>query len=455
MNRATLTALYLDEVKRRGASASELIGPQAQSDFLNTFYDGRYLSRPLFLGQAEREQLHADLENLRSALISLPDRLYGGDLAAFARAVGMADVQVSAILRSRNPSVTRLTRADIFADEAGFRLMEFNMGGAIGGIDNADMARSLLRHPVLAEFASTHRLEYVDSMREQVVTIKVESGFAPDSRPTMVMADWPSSYPTLEPYMRAYTARLSELGLDASACHIGQLEVHDGRVWLGDKPVDIMYRLFLIEDLLEYPDAPALVDPILDAANRGEVKIFTPMDDAVFASKGALAMLSDENNRSLFSPQELAGLDRILPWTRIVQPGPVTLEDGSRVELLDYALTHRDDLALKPTNLHGGHGVVLGWHSDTTAESWEERVRAAMDEPYVVQRRIRPVPELFPSDDGEPAAWIIAWGVYTMARGYGGTFARGSTVESNVEVINVAGGAYSGSCLHVRSDSES
>jgi hypothetical protein len=37
MDRATLTARYLDEIKRRSIPARELIGSQAQSDFLNTF----------------------------------------------------------------------------------------------------------------------------------------------------------------------------------------------------------------------------------------------------------------------------------------------------------------------------------------------------------------------------------------------------------------------------------
>jgi hypothetical protein len=452
MNRATLTAAYLDEVKRRGIPARELIGSQAQAEFLNVFYAGRYLSRPLFLGAEEQAQLHRDLENLRSALISIPDRLFGGDLAAFAHSVGMTDVQVSAILRSRGAAVTRLTRADLYHDQTGFQMMEFNMGGAIGGIDNADMARSLLEHPVLAEFAETHRLDYVDSMMEQVNTIKSESGFPPDSRPTMIMTDWPSSYKTLEPYMRVYTGRLSERGLDAHPAHIGQLEVRDGGVWLGDKHVDIIYRMWLIEDLLENPEAPGLLDPILDAVARGEVKLFTAMDDDLFASKGALAMLSDEKNRPLFTPGELASLDRILPWTRMLRPGPVTLEDGRQVDLLDYALTHRHDLALKPTALHGGLGVLLGWRDDTSPQMWEEQVRAALDGPFVIQRRIRPAPELFPADDGDPTPWIVCWGAFLMASGYGGVFARATTVESNDEIINVSTGAYSGSCLHVRSD---
>jgi hypothetical protein len=448
MNRAELTAAYLDEVKRRGVPASELVEAQSKSRGFQAFYGGRYLSRPLFLGHDECSQLYHDVDTMRSALVSLPDRLYGGDLAAFARAVGMAEVQVSAILRSRGAQVTSQSRADMYSDESGFKVLEFNMGSALGGIDQSDMARAMLAHPVLAEFAETHRLGFVDMMAEQVYNMFVESGFEPGSDKTLVTTDWPTSFKTLEPYMHHFRSRLIEMGVDAHVCHIGQLEVRDGGVWLGDRRIDIIQRLFMIEDLLEYPDAPALMDPILDAAARGEVKIFTPMDAEMFASKGALAMLSDEANRSLFTADELASLDRILPWTRMVRPGPVTLEDGSRVDLLDYALSHRDDLALKPTSLHGGQGVLLGWRPDTTAEAWEEQVRAALDGPYVIQRRIRPVPELFPTDEGDPEPWIITWGVFTVLSGFGGIYCRGTSVESNVEVINLGSGAYSGTCLH-------
>jgi hypothetical protein len=134
----------------------------------------------------------------------------------------------------------------------------------------------------------------------------------------------------------------------------------------------------------------------------------------------------------------------------MVRPGPVTLEDGSRVDLLDYALTHQHDLALKPTLLHGGHGVLLGWRADTSAQDWADQVRAALDGPYVIQRRIKPIPELFPAETGGTVPWIVCWGVFTVASGYGGTWARAMTVESNIEVISMGSGAYTGSCLHVR-----
>src|SRR5215469_777155 len=244
MNRVDLTTRYLEAVRRNGARASELLGRLPESENLNVFYHGRYLSRPLFLGHEEVQQLQSDLENLRSALVSLPSRLYGGDLAAFARAVGASEVQVSAVLRSRGRGVdvTKQTRADLYIDSTGFRLLELNMGSALGGMDNADMSRALLEHPVLAQFAEQHDLGFVDTMRAQVNNYYAETGFSRESRPTLALTDWPSSYKTLEPYMRHYAGRVQQLGLDDNPCQISDLEFRDGRVWLGGRPVDIIDR---------------------------------------------------------------------------------------------------------------------------------------------------------------------------------------------------------------------
>jgi hypothetical protein len=285
-------------------------------------------------------------------------------------------------------------------------------------------------------------------MREQVNNMFVESGFEPGSRPVMGTVDWPASYETLEPYMEHFSGRLNQMGIQSIYGHIGQLEVRDGGVWLHGRKLDIIQRLFMLEDL-EDPDSLALMEPVLDAAARGEVKIFTPLDSEMFASKSALAMLSDEANRKYFDERTLTALDRILPWTRMVRSEPVTLEDGSAVELIDYALSHQDELVLKPTSLHGGEGVLLGWRKDVSKELWEEKLRAAVDGAWVIQRRIRPVVEYFPMPEGDPVPWLVNWGVFTVVNGFGGVFARAATVESDLEVIRLHAGASVGCCLHV------
>jgi hypothetical protein len=271
MDRTSLTREYLATLSESGLKASELVGRLPDSEQLNLYYKGRYLPRPMFLGRAEQERAYADLENLRTALGALPDRLFGGDFAAFARAVGMAEVQVATIMRGRGTAMTRQARADLYLDGSGFKLLELNLGSSIGGMDNADMCRGLLEHPVLADFARRRGLGYVDTLRQQVNNLLVESGFEPGDRPVVALTEWPSAFDQEIPFMSLLCGRWRELGLDAHPCHVGQLEFKDGRVWLGDRPVDIVFRTFLISNLLESPEAPALLDPLLDAADRGEV----------------------------------------------------------------------------------------------------------------------------------------------------------------------------------------
>jgi hypothetical protein len=115
---------------------------------------------------------------------------------------------------------------------------------------------------------------------------------------------------------------------------------------------------------------------------------------------------------------------------------------------MEYAITHQSQLVLKPTLQSGGEGVLLGWQADTTPELWREQLASACDGPYVVQRRIRPVPELFPSNHGDLVPWIVTWGVFGVVSGYGGTFARAVPVGSNSAVINLDAGASLGACLH-------
>jgi len=131
-----LTAEYLAEISRRGMAANELASVAHRCfDLSKTTYAGRCLTRPVFLDYAQFSGLSRDLDNLDTALSSLPGRLFDGDVGTFARAVGMTEVQVTAILRDSHTAPTRLARADFYPDVTGFRLIEINKGSAIAGLD--------------------------------------------------------------------------------------------------------------------------------------------------------------------------------------------------------------------------------------------------------------------------------------------------------------------------------
>lgn len=415
----TLTDQYLAAAAERGPKPSA-IQARAQEPLVDTCYMGRCLGRPALLSREDLDQLHGDLEVLHAALTGLPDRVFGGDMEAFAQAAGMTELQSQFVLRGRSHPPSRLSRADIYRDETGFRVLEVNMGSTVGGLDNAVLNEVMLGFPFVAEFVAEHGLTYVDTMTELAQSVLIEAKVPTGQRPYVAVVDTPENFPSVEAILNEAARQLVPLGLDCHPCPLDQLEFHDDRVWLGGRPVDVVYRVFMVEDVMK-PGVPEMLEPLLLAVDRGQVPIFTPLDAELYGSKGALALVSDEAYRDRYSADELASLDRFLPWTRMVRPGAVTV-GGLCVDLQDYAVANQTELVLKPVAEHGGQGITLGWQVD--AATWSDRLLEAMERPYVIQERVRPVPELFPIDDGvEP--WVLNWGVMLVARGYGGAFVRG------------------------------
>jgi len=436
----SLTDDYLAAAITRGPKRSAIraaMAPQLDA----TAYMGRCLSRPAFLEATEYHRLARDLDLLHSALTRIPERLFGGDLAAFALAVGLTEQQAAAVVRGRGTAPSRFARADMYKDADGFHLLEINMGSTAGGVDNPILNRAMLELPFVADFVEQHELSYTETMEEVVRTILAEAKVPTGVRPTMAIADFPDSYPELERQLHKSAAMLAPMGIDAVACPVDALEYTDDRVWLGDRPIDVVFRLFMIEDLLK-PGAVEMLEPVLQASERGHVAIFTPLDAELYGSKGSLALLSDEAYRDRYPADELAALDRILPWTRMVRRGPVTV-DGRKVDLLEYAVAAREELVLKPTSLHGGDGVLLGWRTDPA--TWADRLDEAMDNPWVLQRRVRPLPETFLTDDGEED-WLLTWGAFLVAQGLGGFWVRGSQ-ELDGGIHNMSTGATASCCF--------
>lgn len=445
MTRNAITARYLDAVERAGFGAGELIeAARAGVDLQATTYFGRCLSRPAFVSHEERLVLERDLNHLHSALAALPDRLFGGDLAAFARAAGMNDAQVEAILRVPSKEPTRLARADLYHDGTAFRLMELNIGSTVGGMDNALVNRAAMALPFLADFVTGNNLSHVDTLGELAELLAAAAGTPQGERTLAIVVDMPDKLHIYESLLLTSAGELARHGIDFLPVQLDRLRIGDGGVWFGERRVDLIYRLFLVEDYLE-PGTPALLDPLMCAVERGDVAMYSPLDTELYGSKAALAMLSDEANRHLLDPVELESLDRLLPWTRMVRHDLVTV-DGQQVDLHEYAVAQREELVLKPAMMHGGLGVVLGWQLDD--DEWRKQLDAANDGPYVLQRRIRAVPEPFPAADGGTEPMLLIWGAFTLGDGrYGGALVRGTT-DLTGSVLNGTGGATLSCCFH-------
>lgn len=444
-----LTERFLHHLAARGVDPGELTVPADGSPLLTTAYGGtgRFLSRPVLLDAEPHRRLTADLLRLHDLLVSLPVRLFGGDLDAFCAAVGMTPEQALVVRRTAGPAgPVRLARADLYRDATGFRLLEYNLTSALGGFDNAELTRAALQVPAVKEFAAEQGLAFPDTLAEIAATLwaALESADVPLSdRPVVALTDWPASFPDLERRLGYMARDLAAWGFDATPCHLGMLEHRDGDMFLAGRRVDVVHRFFLIEDVLAGPDATTVMEPVLRAHEAGRTYLFSGLDTEMYGNKRALGLLSDERNRGAFDADELALVDRLLPWTRPLQPGPVDV-GGAEVDLVEHVRAQRTGFVLKPSLLHGGIGVVPGW--TVSDADWQRALDDALGGPFVVQRRVHPVGEPFPAAGGSTDVFLN-WGVFLGVNGYAGAVVRGST-DPEVGVLSMAGGARVAGCLH-------
>ena len=188
--------------------------------------------------------------------------------------------------------------------------------------------------------------------------------------------------------IEVYHADPAELALD------GDEVTYRGRV------VDLVYRDYAVEDLLELEGEGVDIRPMQQAfaTNRVVSSIAAELDQ-----KSCWEVLGDPVlARRHFSSEERAFFRRHLPWTRLLRPVTTTLPDGSRGDLPEYVVQARKDLVLKPNRGYGGTGVAVGPATD--AAEWAALVKAALapgGERWVAQRLV-PLPVCqFPVADAD------------------------------------------------------
>jgi hypothetical protein len=136
--------------------------------------------------------------------------------------------------------------------------------------------------------------------------------------------------------------------------------------------------------------------PIIDALADGKICMMNPFQCKVLHKKASLAVVSDERNAYLFDDSERAAIDAHIPWTRVIEERK-TLYHDQEIDLLPFCVQNQDQLVLKPNDEYGGKGVLIGWETDTV--TWENALRAALDDPSIVQERVKIAYEDYPALD--------------------------------------------------------
>jgi hypothetical protein len=438
-----VTAEYIDECFGKSSSlrraAAEIVLPHTYS----RSYGKLMLARPLFVDHAAITGFADDLTALLTLLTSLPARCFDGDLERYCAALGM-DERLADLMRLGATGHPELYgRADAYHDGTSFKLLEFNVGSELGGIDAAQVNRAFLNVASFRDFADRHQLAYVDTAAVLADALRAAAHRVTSSgEPVVALLEGPGGLKEHEHVFVAIQEAMRGHGIDLLLGEIDQVGFRNGKAMLDGIPVDVVLRYFAAGQLLDYPTSRGALDMLMRAHRTGDTVLFTPLESGLFASKTCLALVHDPHLREELTVAERELVDRIVPWTRMVGTGIA----ADRLELLDACRAQREALILKPGVGYGGVGAVLG--REVSDREWSEILIAVKDQDYVVQRIVSPASEpVCNPDTGVLEDWRANWGVFTTRAGYAGAFVRALQIHDG-SVISYSNPGTRGACVY-------
>ncbi len=249
--------------------------------------------------------------------------------------------------------------------------MEPNLSG-VGGIYYAPLAEVLVMNdvvPTLLAHDPGLAISLPRDQRDLFIQVLIDHARAL-GRPTCRLGfvepkdvhDGPAEQSVLSRHLSA------RHGLTIVHADPRELRLEDGEVFVGDVPIDVVYRDYELRDLIALEreaGRPLAAMRHLFQQNR---VVSSMVGD--FDHKSCWELLTDPAiAERLFSGAECRLFRRHVLWTRVAGDRRTTLPNDRMGDLLEYARLHRDQLVLKPNRGYGGKGVTLG--ASVEAGVWE------------------------------------------------------------------------------------
>ena len=284
-------------------------------------------------------------------------------------------------------------RLDGFLSSDGvFQFVEYNPDSP-GGIGYGDVLSELFASmPVMQEFSKHYPYEVVP-VRSHVFDslLRAYQRWGGKGLPAIGIIDW-NGTPTYPEFL-LFQEVFEKHGCRVKIGDPRDLEYRNGRLYLGDFAIELVYKRLVVGEMLERLGTE---NPLVRAARDRAVCVANGFGVQLAFKKTLFALLSDPAQSDFFEEDIRAAIRTHIPWTRCVQEQK-TEQNGKIVDLIPHIAKNKDSLVLKPGGEYGGKGVLLGWETDQ--QNWESSIAYAMQNSYVVQERVGVGKEIYPSLD--------------------------------------------------------
>jgi hypothetical protein len=290
-------------------------------------------------------------------------------------------------------SPTPVSRLDAFfvTNRDELRFTEYNAEVPAAGAYSDAFSEVFYGLPIMREFMHRYEVRSV-ATRHHVMHALMDAyqqWLGRSEMPNLIILDW-REVPTYSEF-RLFLDYFQSQGLDCLIVDPRETEYRDGKLYVGNYRVDLIYKRVLITELVQ---RGGLEHPVIRAVRDNAVCMVNPFRCKILYKKTSLAVLSDERNQAMFAADELQAIEQHIPWTRTIEHRH-TVHEGNPIDLIPYILRYKDRFVLKPSDEYGGKGIVLGWLVNNS--EWEQAVTVALESPHIVQERVEIPWEPYPS----------------------------------------------------------
>ncbi|MFD0800041.1 hypothetical protein ACFQZU_01740 [Streptomonospora algeriensis] len=302
----------------------------------------------------------------------------GGDIGKLADLAALSDEE-RWFVDSGRPLEEALgcLRSDVLVSGGRPCFLEFNFGTCLNGTTAAPvLADALMNTPLGRQMRQRNSLSARSFFAARSDWARTHTGPA-DSVALVGLAQEGD-----EGSLRAFHAESDYFAAHGIPCDfvpVEEAEIADNALWWRGKRYAVAVRYFMANARVRRDH----MDFVVALEHATGTKLLGSYASQLFTSKALLADLCcdqrlNEEQRSLLS---------FVPWTARLEPEPVT-RHGERIDPIEWAAQHREEAVLKPYNLFGGRGVVMG--SAMGDGQWRETLDSAVREGgHVVQERVR------------------------------------------------------------------
>lgn len=382
---------------------------------------------PTFIDAAKRERIARATEGVVALAKSLHERVFDGDPERIAEFYGLDD-EVFALLWLEPPNGLdgAIGRCDFIDGPQGFRCLELNLAGNLGGWEIHYTVPWLLAQPFVAEVlaAAGARPVYrspIESFFRHVAEDGVRQQLSSDGRLDLAFLVYqgcvlpPAGVETLSGFYR----RVLE-GLDYGLT--GELRVLRSATELaeGDEG-ELLANGRRVHALVEYNGELDTPRAAFRAFKAEMLALYNGPVTPLLVDKRNLALLSELEDSDRLDAAERAIVRDHVPWGRVVRPGTTRFQ-GEVEDLLPLLKARREEFVLKRAQGLGGDQVVIGRALEAAA--WEQAVERAADGRWMVQEFQPSHPYAYPDPDGRWAQHDAVWGTFCFGDSYGGAVMR-------------------------------